>query len=160
MNFPITASLTILFGLGGLGLTNGQPPPEVQPFQAGVTLENGLPPWYAAPPPPASKPKPAPKPRTVSVPHSVEEWRPLVAAYFRAEDVDRALCLMGYESAGNPNAKNPNSTASGLFQILRFWWAPRGIDPFDPESNVALAAEIRDSQGWRAWSPYNRGLCH
>jgi hypothetical protein len=66
---------------------------------------------------------------------------------------------MGYESKGNPNAKNPTSSASGLFQILRFWWEDFGLDPFVPEQNVWMAAQIKDIQGWQAWSPYNRGLC-
>lgn len=93
---------------------------------------------------------------------NVEQWRSLVAAYFRAEDVDRALCLMRYESGGNPDAHNP-SGASGLMQIMPFWAASWGLPTsalFDPDTNLRLAAYIRDAQGWDAWSPYNRGLCH
>lgn len=92
---------------------------------------------------------------------NVEQWRGLVAAYFRAEDVDRALCLMNYESGGNPDAYNP-SGASGLMQVMPFWAASWGLPSsalFDPDTNLQLAAYIRDSQGWTAWSPYNRGLC-
>ena len=100
----------------------------------------------------------------VTVRPEVEKWRPLVATYFRAEDVDRALCLMWYESRGDPNAKNPNSTARGLMQVLASLWAPHyGIaydDLYDPELNVRIASEIRDVRGgWRHWSPYKRGLC-
>lgn len=49
---------------------------------------------------------------------NVEQWRPLVAQHFPASEVERALCIMSYESGGNPNAKNPRSSASGLFQHL------------------------------------------
>lgn len=91
----------------------------------------------------------------------VEQWRPLVAGQFSESKVETAMCLMYYESKGNPDAKNPNSTASGLFQILRFWWKGEfNLDPFVPEQNVWMAAQIQLQQGWGAWSPYNRGLCH
>jgi len=95
---------------------------------------------------------------------NVEQWRGLVSVYFPADQVDRALCLMSYESGGNPNAKNPRSTARGLMQVLASLWAPAfGVsyeDLYDPETNLRIASEIYRSQGWRAWSPYNRGLCH
>lgn len=94
----------------------------------------------------------------------VEQWRALVSVYFEPEAVDRALCLMSYESGGNPDAKNPRSSARGLFQILGSLWAPHfGVSPedlYEPELNVRLAAEIFRLQGWEAWAPYNRGLCH
>lgn len=94
-----------------------------------------------------------------SVPYNVENWRPLVSRYFAAGDVDRALCLIWHESRGDPSAKNPRSSATGLFQILAFWEDRYGLDRWDPARNVQLAAIIRDVQGWTAWSPYNRGLC-
>ena len=81
----------------------------------------------------------------------VEQWRPLVEAFFGA-NTDAALRVMACESGGNPNAVNPFSGASGLFQFMGFWW--RGVwDPFDPAENVARAAEL--SQGgtdWSAWT--------
>lgn len=92
----------------------------------------------------------------------VERWRPLVAEHF-PNQTDRALCIMEHESRGNPNAKNPNSSARGLFQILASLWAPHFNvsyqQLYDPETNVRLAREIYDMQGWRAWSPYKRGEC-
>lgn len=91
----------------------------------------------------------------------VERWRDLVAEYFRPGDVNRALCLMRYESGGVPSARNP-SGASGLMQIMPFWAPHFGVsaqDLFDPGTNIRLAASIRDSQGWVAWSPYKRGRC-
>lgn len=95
----------------------------------------------------------------------IERWRPIVAKYFGAGFVDRALCLIGYESRGDPNAYNSGSGASGLFQHLARYWAERsskagwaGASIFDPEANVAVAAWLA-RQSWRHWSPYNRGLC-
>lgn len=88
-----------------------------------------------------------------------EQWRSLVATYFAPEDVDLALRVIVCESQGDPNAKNPHSSASGLFQHLgRFWtersaaagWA--GADIFDPEANVAVAAWLRQD-GWHHWNP-------
>lgn len=94
----------------------------------------------------------------------VERWRPLVAKYFAWEDVDRALCLMGYESGGNPSAQNPTSTATGLMQIMHSVWRETfGVTDrsewHDPELNIYAASVIRSTQGWTAWAPYNRGLC-
>ena len=84
----------------------------------------------------------------------VEQWRSLVATYFRAGDVDRAMHIMACESGGNPNAKNPRSSASGLFQHLGKYWAARsaaagwgGASIFDPTANVAVAAWLRDQPG-------------
>jgi hypothetical protein len=109
-------------------------------------------------------PAPAPARRSSttsrpSVPGSVEAWRPLVAQHFPAGEVDRALCLIYHESRGDPSARNPRSSATGLFQILAFWEDRYGLDRLDPAQNVQLARIIRDAQGWTAWNPYKRGLC-
>ena len=94
---------------------------------------------------------------------SVEQWRTLVSAYFQpGEDVDRALCLMGYESGGNPNAYNP-SGASGLMQVLSGWADDYGYQKdqlFDPNINLLIAADLKNRFGWTQWAPFNRGLCH
>lgn len=90
---------------------------------------------------------------------AVENWRPLVAGHFAPSDVETAMCLMYYESRGNPSAKNPRSSASGLFQLLSTWHTYFGIDPFVPEQNVYAAARLKSMYGWTQWSPYNRGLC-
>lgn len=101
---------------------------------------------------------------------NVEQWRGLVAAYFPASEVERALCIMSHESGGNPNAQNPRSTAAGLFQFLRSTWdslVPRSVTGgsygsgrvFVPEANVAAAAWLVAADGWYHWAPWNRGLC-
>ncbi len=100
---------------------------------------------------------------------SVERWRPTVETYFPPDEVDRALCILGYESRGNPDADNPTSTAAGLFQFLRSTWdnVPTSVTDgsydsgrvYDPEANVRSAAWLQGKYGWTQWSPYNRGLC-
>ena len=74
-------------------------------------------------------------------------WRPLVAEFFPAAHVEEALAIMQCESNGNPNAVNPTSGASGLFQFLEstwLWASPlagyRGASRFDPVANTASAA--------------------
>jgi soluble lytic murein transglycosylase-like protein len=93
----------------------------------------------------------------------VERWRPLVSEHFPQEEVDTAMCIIRHESGGDPAAENPRSTATGLFQILESLWGPHyGVSPtelHEPETNVTLARDIWENQGWVAWSPYNRGAC-
>jgi hypothetical protein len=90
----------------------------------------------------------------------VEQWRPLVAAY-GGWNVDIMLCLMGYESGGNPDAKNPTSSATGLFQIMASIWAAKWPgNLYDPGHNVFVARQVWGIQGYGAWAPWNRGLCH
>ena len=94
-------------------------------------------------------------------PRDVEVWRPLVEAHFAPADVARALAVISCESSGDPNAKNPRSSASGLFQHLGRFWAERsvkaglpGADIFDPSANVAVAAWlVYDGGGWSHWNP-------
>ncbi len=97
---------------------------------------------------------------------NVEQWRPLVSATFGdlgPPAINTALCLMKYESGGNPSAKNPNSSARGLMQILASLWAPvynlTYDDLYNPDINLWVARQVYNQSGWYAWSPYNRGLC-
>jgi len=121
---------------------------------------------------PTVPPAPQPASRSASQPAShssspikvsagTEQWRPLVSAYFALGDVDRVLCLMGHESGGDPTAVNPSSGAAGLMQIMPSVWSKKYPgDLFDPEYNIYAARGVYQEQGWGAWSPYNRGLCH
>jgi hypothetical protein len=90
-----------------------------------------------------------------------EGWRPLVAEYFEADDVDRAVRIMSCESKGDPGAHNGSSGASGLFQHMPAYWHERssmagwgGASIFDPEANVAVAAWLvydYAGGGWHHW---------
>jgi peptidoglycan hydrolase CwlO-like protein len=98
-------------------------------------------------------------------PPAVEQWRPLVQQFFPSNRVEEALRIIDCESNGDPNAYNPYSGASGLFQFLPSTWAsasPKagygGHSVFEPEANVASAAwlgnryEELGQYFWRAWS--------
>ncbi len=77
----------------------------------------------------------------------VARWRPLVEQFFPEPLIWEALRVIQCESRGTPDAVNPISDASGLFQFLAGTWEVAsaragyaGADRFDPEANVASAA--------------------
>jgi hypothetical protein len=98
-------------------------------------------------------------------PPEVERWRSLAGTFFPSHRVEEALRIIDCESNGDPDAYNPYSGASGLFQFIPETWATTstragyaGASVFDPEANVAsaawLAAEYQ-RQGkyyWQAWN--------
>lgn len=98
-------------------------------------------------------------------PPAVEQWRGLVEAYFPSNRVEEALRIIGCESNGDPNALNPYSGASGLFQFLPSTWettAPKAgfpdASPFEPEANTGSAAWLANRYqelGYYYWHPWN-----
>lgn len=93
-----------------------------------------------------------------------ERWRPLVSVWWPADLVDRAMCLIRYESTGKATAVNTESGAAGLFQVMPFWWDDKLPDEYkgdrlDPVTNARAAYYIYERQGWRAWSVVNSGKC-
>jgi len=98
-------------------------------------------------------------------PAAVERWRSLVQSFFPAHRVEEALRIIDCESNGDPDAYNPYSGASGLFQFLPSTWATTslragysGASPFDPEANTASAAWLANyyqQQGRYYWEPWN-----
>jgi len=95
----------------------------------------------------------------------VTRWRPLVEEYFPQELVDQALAIIECESNGDPAARNPRSSATGLFQFLSRTWenasGPAGFEgasPLDAEANVAAAAWLVDfsldagHSAWKHWT--------
>lgn len=120
-------------------------PTTTQPPGATTTTSGGSGPWTHPP--------------------AVEQWRPLVEEHFPPHRVEEALRIMTCESSGNPNAYNPYSGASGLFQFLASTWAsssPKagygGYSVFDPVANTASAAWLANRYEelghyyWLAWS--------
>lgn len=94
-----------------------------------------------------------PPPANSGMGTNVEQWRSLVAAYFPADQIDRALRIMACESGGNPNAYNP-SGASGLMQVLASWADNFGYTPsqlFDPDINLYVASLLYQDGGWGHW---------
>ncbi|MEX1093484.1 MAG: transglycosylase SLT domain-containing protein [Acidimicrobiia bacterium] len=98
-------------------------------------------------------------------PPEVEQWRGLVAQHFPSNRVDEALHIMWCESRGDPEAYNPYSGASGLFQFIPSTWASAsvsagysGASAFDPAANTASAAWLAGEYErlglyyWQAWS--------
>ncbi len=88
----------------------------------------------------------------------VERWRPLIEVYFEPGDVDWALAIVACESGGIVTAKNPGSSASGLFQHLARYWPQRsklagweGASIWDPEANIAVAAWLLEKNGKASW---------
>lgn len=98
-------------------------------------------------------------------PPAVERWRDLVTLYFPSNRVEEALRILQCESLGDPEAYNPFSGASGLFQFLPSTWAstaPKAgfpdASPFEPDANIATAAWLANRYQevgqyyWQAWS--------
>jgi hypothetical protein len=77
----------------------------------------------------------------------------LIKIYFSRDEVDGALAVAKCESGFNAKAKNPNSSASGVFQIIRgtFKQFKCEGDVFSAEDNIKCARKIYDYYGGR-WS--------
>lgn len=60
------------------------------------------------------------------------------------------------ESEGNPLAKNPISSAKGLYQILDGTWADFSCigDPYNAADNRACAIKIARTSGFHHWVCY------
>lgn len=83
-------------------------------------------------------------------------------------ELSRYMALFSCESRGNPSAKNPHSTASGLGQFLNgTWtrWAPRAAEFFGFDNPDVFAAydnilttiylsQVDDWNHWRCWRRY------
>ncbi|MFC5346262.1 transglycosylase SLT domain-containing protein [Brevundimonas staleyi] len=94
------------------------------------------------------------------------------AAQAKGENVATALRIAEIESSLDPRAKNPASTASGVFQFLRRTWnGLGGGDPFDADLNIRrgidLLAQNRrglrralgsDPQEWELYVAHQQGL--
>ena len=92
---------------------------------------------------------------------NVTQWADLILVYFPQADLPRVLCVMTFESGGNPNAYNSNSGASGLMQILSSWADDFGYVPgdlFNPSVNLAVARQLRN-ETWSHWNPVKDGRC-
>ena len=105
------------------------------------------------------RPVGTPLPTQQGPPTDAGDWRPLVSRYFAAADVDKALRVIYCESRNLPTAKNPNSSASGLWQHLGRYWSSRsaaagipGASIWDPEASTIVAAYlVYQDTGWGHW---------
>jgi soluble lytic murein transglycosylase-like protein len=93
-----------------------------------------------------------------SIGGNCESYRSLVSQY--AWNVETALRVMQAESGCNPNALSSTSDR-GLMQINWVHSAKVGgnLDAlYDPATNVAVAYQVYQGDGWRAWSVCTRGM--
>ncbi len=72
--------------------------------------------------------------------------------------VGMALCIANRESHFNPYARNPGSSAAGVFQWVSGSWATYsrrygygGASVFDAYANIAVAAHAVADGGWGPW---------
>ena len=87
-------------------------------------------------------------------------WTNLVIDHFDNSDLPIALKIIGCESSGVASAKNPTSTATGLWQFIsKTWdWVENKLNvkgsPKDPHLSTHFAAFLKyeTSQGWGHWS--------
>jgi hypothetical protein len=98
-------------------------------------------------------------------PAAVERWRGEVSRFFPASRVNEALAIVQCESRGDPDAYNPYSGASGLFQFLPSTWAAtapkagfEGAEPFNAVANIGTAAWLGqryEDLGQGFWTPWS-----
>ena len=135
-----------------------------------VTTTAAPPTTVATTSPPPTAPPPTTTTTTTTPPltfaPAVEQWRPLVTIYFPPSLRDEALSVMGCESGGDPNARNVNSTAGGLFQFIASTWESASpaagftqISVYDPEANIATAAFLVDYSLDRGLSAWQHWVC-
>ena len=74
------------------------------------------------------------------------------------EDSEDALRIASCESKLDPEAKNPNSSATGIFQIIHSTWGGNTDEPFSEavnyKKNIEVAKTLFDARGWQPW------VCH
>lgn len=91
----------------------------------------------------------------VSIPSKVkpeyDQYYLMAYAEFKNEPVMLAIGMA--ESGFNPKAKNPNSTAKGIYQILDGTWKAHKCegDVYDPVDNIKCARKIYEDSGTKPW---------
>ena len=74
------------------------------------------------------------------------------ASFYGVNEV-LAQDLAGYESGFNPHAKNPNSTAKGLFQFLNGTWKTHCEgEVTNPDNNAKCAMRLISEGGISHWT--------
>ncbi|MCY4104070.1 MAG: transglycosylase SLT domain-containing protein [bacterium] len=104
-------------------------------------------------------------------PEAVLRWEPTVCAVFDPVDASTALCIISYESGGDPGSTNPDDPGRGSFGLMQInsdWWIgseyhERMVKWFgrddetylDPAVNISAAALLvndPDLSGWHSWA--------
>ena len=86
-------------------------------------------------------------------------------ARFYGVDENLALCLAKNESGFNPLAKNPNSSAGGVFQFIDSTWVSTSVrmdtgftlaDKYDAEKNIQAGVWLLKNDGYGHWVVANK----
>jgi len=88
------------------------------------------------------------------------KWSDLVEDHFLPEDHLTAYKIIGCESSGVSSAKNPTSSAAGLWQFIdKTWtWVSSKLNiegsALDPHTSTHFAAflKYKTPQGWGHWA--------
>ena len=81
--------------------------------------------------------------------------RAAYAAGWRGRDLDMSIAVAEGESGFKADAKNPRSSALGVWQLIA---ANRvGIDGTNPYANARAAHDLWERRGWGQWEVYNTG---
>lgn len=94
-------------------------------------------------------------PRRSDIPYThyypdVERWHSLALSVGWTEEQWPILsCIMYRESRGQASAKNKNSSATGLLQILAS--NQPGVDLYNPTTNLTVGLRMYDIRGWQPW---------
>ena len=124
--------------LDALGLTLGSPVASVTRAQPAT---QGTP--RARTPVPVADPTPTPT--------GQDGWHDLAISVGWTDDQWPTLsCIINRESRGRPGVKNPNSSATGLLQILASGFP--GVNLYDPTTNLTVGLQMFNSRGWQPWT--------
>jgi soluble lytic murein transglycosylase-like protein len=89
-----------------------------------------------------------------------------VEIHFAPDLSEHALEIMQCESLGDPNAVNPYSGASGLFQFMPGTWAVASVQAgvgdrsvFDGEANIIAASWLAEYYRPRGLDPWRPWVC-
>ena len=93
----------------------------------------------------------------VALPPAIAQLIQQIAPQFGLDPaIMQGICW--YESKGNPNAKSPNSTATGLFQLLNGTAKAMGVtNSYDPTQNTTGACKLM-SQLYRQFGSYELAI--
>ncbi len=82
----------------------------------------------------------------------IQIWNDVLTAF---PDAPIMAYIALAESGLNPLAKNPGSSASGVFQILKSTWVDAGCegDVFVAENNIKCAQKLYTVSGTTPWNP-------
>jgi hypothetical protein len=90
-----------------------------------------------------------------------KKWGPGGSKSAVVKFLDTAIAVALAESGGNTDAKNPSSSASGLFQIMVSVHQDKiaGRDIFDPRVNIDVARLVWEAAGksFSPWTTYTSG---